>query len=331
MKISRTPFRVSFLGGGTDLPWWYQSEGGAFISCAINQYMYLSGHPMFNSNTTLLKYSRTEEVDHPSLLQHPIAREVLTYFNASGLDISVTSDIPSGTGLGSSSSFTVGLIRLVAEMTQNTLGNDEIAKLACHIEIDVLGEPIGVQDQYAASFGGLRYYEIARDGTVTSESLISNESELDWLNSAMFLIFTDSPSRSASDMLRIQHAEITSQTARKEALGKLHELTKAAKDVIRVDIRALGELVRQGWEMKKNYNSTAETSEVAKVIEIARRNGSLGEKLLGAGGGGFVLSLVEPAEAGRMVRALEPMYKVIPIGISKVGSQLIYDSQTFAT
>lgn len=291
--------------------------------------MYLAGHPMFNADTTLLKYSRTEEVSDPSLLQHPIAREVLAHFQASGLDISVTSDIPSGTGLGSSSSFTVGLIQLVAELTQSIMSTEEIAKLACQIEIEILGEPIGLQDQYAASFGGLRYYEISRDGAVASENLVTDESALKWLNSAMMLIFTDSPSRSASEMLKIQKAEVMSQESRKNSLLELLQLTKAAKEEIRSDIRAIGSLVRQGWELKKKYNSTAETNEVAEVIEIAKQNGSLGEKLLGAGGGGFVLSIVEPDQAHMVTSALSPKYKVIPIKVSNFGSQLVYDSQTF--
>ena len=320
---------MSFLGGGTDLPWWYQIEGGAFISCAINQYMYLAGHPMFNADTTLLKYSRTEEVSDPSLLQHPIAREVLSYFRTGGLDISVTSDIPSGTGLGSSSSFTVGLIQLIAELTQSAMSTEEVAKLACRIEIEILGEPIGVQDQYAASFGGLRYYEISKEGVVTSESLVTDESSLEWLNSAMLLIFTDSPSRSASEMLKIQRTEVMSQVSRKNSLLELLELTKAAREEIRSDIRALGSLVRQGWELKKKYNSTAETNEVAEVVDIAKQNGSLGEKLLGAGGGGFVLSIVEPDQLHKVMSALSPKYKVLPIKVSHFGSQLVYDSQTF--
>jgi D-glycero-alpha-D-manno-heptose-7-phosphate kinase len=203
MLISRTPLRVSFLGGGTDLPWYFEKFGGCVISMTINKHIYITGRPMFEEDTFLLRYSKLESTKNLNQIEHPIIKEVLRYFKVKSIDIGVSSDFPAGTGMGSSSAFTVGLIKLIATFTGELLTDHEIAELACKFEIDMLKEPIGKQDQYIAAFGGITEFIFHKDGSVISNPLGIATKTIHDLEDNLVLFFTGT-TRSASSILKDQ-------------------------------------------------------------------------------------------------------------------------------
>lgn len=324
MIITRTPFRVSFLGGGSDIPWFYENYGGgAVISTAINQYMYLTAHPMFDSSDVLLKYSTIEKVAEVSELKHPIAREVLSMFRARGLDISVTADIPAGTGLGSSSAFTVGLLQMISSLEGKFLTKHELAELACEIEIGKLGEPIGKQDQYASAVGGVNLHLFQADGTVESLPLVLTPESRNWLNSSMLLVRVDSTTRSASAVLLEQSQQAKARPEIHKSLVELRDLTLAAFPELQRDIKTLGSLMNESWDLKKKSSPGATNATIDDLIDLGLRNGALGAKLLGAGKGGFVLFIVEPEQQSKFIDALG-IRKVFSIKTDDQGSAVVY-------
>ena len=329
MLINRTPLRISFLGGGTDLPWWYEQHGGAFLSTSINLYIYISSNPMFQTNDILLKYSKIEKVEQAELIQHPIAREVLKTYRLSGLDISIASDVPAGTGLGSSSSFTVGLLHNLRSQLELSSTKEELASEACHIEIVKLHAPIGIQDQYAAAMGGLNYFEITEDGEVVWESIAKKPEQLAWLDDSMLLVRTSSETRSASALLTEQRNSVMADEQKQKSLLELLQLTRSSREMILRDIRSIGAFTREGWELKKKSNSRAETEEVRDIITTARDLGSLGEKALGAGGGGFVLIIAEEPIKSAIADKLESRgYHCRSVNLDYEGVKIIYDSRS---
>lgn len=294
MIITRTPFRVSFLGGGTDIPWFYETGAGAVISTSINRYMYLSGHPMFDSGEILLKYSKTERVSDASSIEHPIAREVLTMEQLNGVDISVNADFPAGSGLGSSSAFTVGLALLAAKLKGRQPSQAEIARTACHVEIERLGEPIGKQDQYASAYGGLNELQFQPNGNVDVLPVVLDDDAQSWLSRSMVLVRVNQSTRSASAILEKQRTEVLLDTAKMDSMRNLYELTKEAIIAIRSDISVLPEFVNEGWRLKKIGSSGSTTDEIDELITFGLSAGARGAKMLGAGASGFVLFLVDP-------------------------------------
>ena len=209
MIISRTPFRISFAGGGSDLPSFYRKEAGAVLSTSINRYMYIALHPFFDKNKIQLKYSKTELVGSIEEINHPIFREVLRLYNLTGVDLNSIADIPSGTGLGSSSSFTVGLLNAVRAHLGISSSGDKLAKLACNIELDKLGSPIGKQDQYAAANGGLNFITFYGDETVNVEKIIMDPSKKKELEENLVMIFVGGE-HSANKILKNQSFAISS-------------------------------------------------------------------------------------------------------------------------
>ena len=324
MIITRTPFRVSFLGGGTDIPWFYENHGGgAVISTAIDRYMYLSAHPMFANDDLLLKYSATELVKSAADLRHPIAREVLVKHDVRGLDISVSADIPAGTGLGSSSAFTVGLTQLVHASQGRFISKASLANEACHIELDLLKEPIGKQDQYASAFGGVNLYSFLPNGQVDVTPLVLDSDSIDWLNSSMVLVRVGSTSRSASDILRHQGEAAKKEQSIVRSLSGLRDLTLSSFPEIQADITRLGEFLNESWELKKASSPSATSAVIDSMIEVGLRNGALGAKLLGAGQGGFVLFLVNPSKSQNLLQAFKGAVS-LRVETDQTGSCVVY-------
>lgn len=323
MIITRTPFRVSFLGGGTDLPWFYEEETGAVISTAIDKYMYLSAHPLFSSENILLKYSTTEYVSRPQDLKHPIAREVLSRELLNGIDISVTADVPSGSGLGSSSAFTVGMEHLVAAYKNRFASQEELATRACNIEIDILKEPIGKQDQYASAYGGLNLYLFQRDGTVDVRPLNLSPENWDFLAKSMVLVRVGTGSRSASKILGEQAQSSKKGTKQFNALKDLRDLTVASFSTISNDIRELPRILNASWELKKISNPNASNQEIDELISKGKSLGASGSKLLGAGSSGFVLFIVEPEMRQNFIERLSGR-NCLAIRPDRTGSTVIY-------
>jgi D-glycero-alpha-D-manno-heptose-7-phosphate kinase len=324
MILTRTPFRVSFLGGGSDIPWFYEEfGGGAVLSTAIDRHMYISGHDLFDSDDTLVKYSKTERVVAPEHLKHPIAREVLTRAGIRGIDISVTADIPAGTGLGSSSAFTVGLINLVRTYSSLAVDPDTLASEACKVELEYLKEPIGKQDQYATAFGGLNLIRFQDDGSVLVEPLNLGLEAMDWLSNAIVLVRLDQQTRSASAVLEGQKAASHLDSKVASALVDAREIAIAGALAIRSDVTKLGELVRASWDLKKLSHPTSNLEVADQLITHGLKHGAIGGKLLGAGGGGFVMFIVNPSQKRVLIESVGKVALIEP-RIELLGSAIVY-------
>lgn len=295
MIITRSPLRISLGGGGTDLPSYYQKHGGFVLSAAINRYVYITINEAFRPRI-ILKYSKLEDVERWEEIQHPIIREALKLTGIMGpyLEIVSLSDIPAGTGLGSSGSFTTALLRGLHTMKRNFVPPQELAEQACHIEIDLLHEPVGKQDQYISAFGGITCFEFLPDDTVIAEPLKIAAETLANLEDSLLLFFTGA-SRSAGEVLRDQDARTRENAA--EMLDNLHltkQLGHESRDaLVSGDLRKFAELMHTHWEHKKKRSPGMSSNFIDEMYELARANGAMGGKLIGAGGGGFLMLYTE--------------------------------------
>jgi D-glycero-alpha-D-manno-heptose-7-phosphate kinase len=304
MIISRAPMRISLGGGGTDLPSYYREHGGFVLSAAIDKYVYITLHETFQREF-LIKYSLTEVVQTIEEIKHPIIREALRMVpvEAPHLEIVSMSDIPAGSGLGSSGSFTVALLRALHTMNKEFVPRQILAEQACHIEIDVLGEPVGKQDQYIASFGGITGFDFCPDGQVRVTPLPISTETLYNLEDNLLLFFTGF-TRSASAILSEQDQK--TRGGDKAMIEHLHAIkqfgyeSKAALEC--GDLRRFAEIMHEHWERKKYRSKSMTNSSIDDFYQLARRNGALGGKLIGAGGGGFLMLYSE--DKTRLRRAL---------------------------
>jgi D-glycero-alpha-D-manno-heptose-7-phosphate kinase len=293
--ITRSPLRISLGGGGTDLPSYYRKHGGFVLSAAINRYVYITINEAFRPRI-ILKYSKLEDVERWEDIQHPIIREALRLTGVQGpyLEIVSLSDIPAGTGLGSSGSFTTALLRALHTMNRNFVPPRELAEQACHIEIDLLKEPVGKQDQYIAAFGGITCFEFLPDDRVVAEPLKIASETLANLEDNLLLFFTGA-SRSAAEVLRDQDRRTRDNAS--EMLENLHHtkhLGHASRDALLAgDLRKFADLMHVHWEHKKKRSPGISSSRIDEMYELARANGALGGKLIGAGGGGFLMLYTE--------------------------------------
>ncbi|HLY17886.1 MAG TPA: hypothetical protein VKR61_11725 [Bryobacteraceae bacterium] len=296
MIITRSPLRISLGGGGTDLPSYYREHTGFVISAAIDKYVYITLHETF-SQELLIKYSQMEHVEEVDQVKHPIVREALRLVGVGPqpfLEIVSMSDIPAGTGLGSSGSFAVALLRALHAWKRNLIPRQDLAEQACHIEIDVLHEPVGKQDQYIASFGGITCFQFLPDGHVDVAPLQLAGETLANLEDNLLLFFTGF-TRSASAILEEQDT----RTRRRDAdmISQLHvvkQLGCESKEALeRGDLGRFAELMHVHWEHKKARSRSMTNSSIDEYYELARRNGALGGKLIGAGGGGFLMLYTE--------------------------------------
>jgi len=295
MIITRSPLRITLGGGGTDLPSYYEKHGGLLIAAAIDKYVYITLHQTFEQEL-IVKYSRMERISKVEDVQHPIVRECLRLvgFDNPSLEITSMADIPAGTGLGSSGSFTTALLKALHTLKKNIVHPRELAEQACHVELTLLQEPIGKQDQYTAAFGGMTRFEFKPDGTVGAEPLQLAAETLYNLEDNLLLFFTGQ-SRSASAILR-QQDEAT-RSGRTEMLENLHfvkEMAHRSRNALESgDLRAFAELMNEHWQRKKQRSAEMSSREIDEWYDLARRNGALGGKLIGAGGGGFLLFYAE--------------------------------------
>lgn len=288
MIISRTPLRISFAGGGSDLPAYYREEGGAVLSTAIDKYVYLAVHRYFYPGQTLLKYSRTERVDNLDDIQHPIFRECLKMLGLHGLDISSMADVPAGTGLGSSSSFTVSLLNVLHAYKHEAVGPEYLARTACEVEIERLGDPIGKQDQYAAAYGGLNYIRFLPDESVVVEKVVMNPAVKAQLERNLVMIYTGG-TRSASALLARQ-GQAMGDRAKRETMRRMVAMAGELRSVLeKGEIDDFGHILHEGWMLKQSLSGEISNATVAALYEKGLKAGAIGGKLLGAGGSGFVL------------------------------------------
>jgi D-glycero-alpha-D-manno-heptose-7-phosphate kinase len=322
--ISRTPFRMSFVGGGSDLPAFYREHGGAVLSAAIDKYVYVTVNKKFD-DAIRVAYSKTEEVDSVSLIEHRLVRAALTHAGLTGgVEITTVADIPArGTGLGSSSSFTVALLQALAAFAGRHSSSATLAADACHIEIDVCGEPIGKQDQYAAAYGGFNLIEFLPDGAVKVSPVICSSKTYEALQQHILLLYTGI-TRSASALLRSQSEAVSQDRAKSVTLRRMVELTHQLRDEIqRDDLDAFGEILHENWELKKTLTSGISTDDIDGWYATARQHGARGGKVLGAGAGGFLMLYAPPETHLRICHAL-PMLRPIPVRFERFGSQVIF-------
>jgi D-glycero-alpha-D-manno-heptose-7-phosphate kinase len=322
--ITRTPFRVSFAGGGSDLPSYYRRHGGAVVSTAISKYMYVTVNKRFD-DTIRISYTRTEIVDRPDDLQHDIVRAALRKVGIDrGVEISTIADIPAGTGLGSSSTLTVGLLHALHAYAQRFAGAERLAEEACEIEIDSLGKPIGKQDQYAAAFGGLNYIRFNKDDSVVIEPIVCASATRRHLKDCLLLFYTGL-TRKSEQILSEQKTK-TEKGDADNYLSSLVELAEELRNALCHDEpAAVGDILHRAWLVKREIVSGISDPQIDRWYEEARAAGAIGGKLLGAGGGGFLLLYCEP-ERQRALRG-----RMAEIGLREVeftfegqGSRIIY-------
>lgn len=303
MIITKTPFRVSFCGGGSDMSTFYKQYGGCVLSTSINRYMYLTIHPYFDETKTCLRYSSTEIVDNIKDIKHSIFKQVLKDMNVSGVEISSTADVPSGTGLGSSSAFTVGLLHTLHCYQGKYVSKEDIAAQACSVEIEKLGNPIGKQDQYAAACGGLNFIEFNKDDTVRVSPIIMDVETKEKLQNNLVMFYTGI-THDANVILAEQKKNISLEDKSKN----LVQMCKLAKDMKaaleRNELSDFGKILNEGWIRKKELASGVTSPKIDELYECAMHNGASGGKLLGAGGGGFLLFYCEESKQKKLEQAL---------------------------
>lgn len=295
MIITRSPLRISLGGGGTDLPSYYREHGGFVVSAAIDKYVYITLHQTFFEEM-IIKYSQMERVLKLSDIQHPLIREALILADQGEkfLEITSMSDIPAGTGLGSSGSFLAALLHALHIHTKQVKTRHELAEQACHIEIDRLDEPVGKQDQYIASFGGLTCFEFSKNDDVQVGALNIAPETLANLEDNLALFYTGI-TRSASEILREQDTRSKSRDdAMTENLHFVKELGYQVKAALEEgELRKFAEIMQIHWERKKQRSGSMSNPQINEWYELAMRHGALGGKLIGAGGGGFLMFYTE--------------------------------------
>jgi D-glycero-alpha-D-manno-heptose-7-phosphate kinase len=295
MVLTRSPLRISLGGGGTDLPSYYRNHGGFLISAAIDKYVFVSVTRPFTLGISL-KYSRLEYVQKVADVQHPIIRECLALMKSESprIEITTLADIPAGTGLGSSGSFTTALLKALYAHEKLFLHPDELARLACHVEIDLLKEPIGKQDQYIAAFGGITCFTFSPDESVEAVPLKLGPDTLLDLEDNLLLFFTGQH-RSASSILKDQ--DVRTRDSDSEMISNLHEIkdlaTRSKKALEDGRCAAFGELMHEHWVSKKKRSDGITNPAIDAWYELGRANGAIGGKVVGAGGGGFLLFYAE--------------------------------------
>ena len=321
MIISRTPFRMSFAGGGTDLRSFYKIEYGAVTSTTIDKYMFITVNKRFD-RTIRVSYSKTEIVETVDEIKHSIVREALKLVGIdNGIEITSISDIPAGTGLGSSSSFTVGLLNSLYAYKGKHKSAEELAEEACKIEIDILGEPIGKQDQYAAAYGGLLHIQFNSDESVFVNPVICAKEIKAELNDKLMAFYTG-VSRQSRDILKNQKENTEGKF---EYLKKMRDVSVQIQDVLIEgrNLDKIGELLHQVWMNKKELARDISTGKIDTYYQRALEEGALGGKILGAGGGGFLLLFCERQNQPRVRQALSHL-REFNFRFEPQGSKIIY-------
>jgi D-glycero-alpha-D-manno-heptose-7-phosphate kinase len=324
MIISRTPLRMSFVGGGSDLPSFYRRHGGAVVSTAINKFVYITLNEKFDHRIRV-SYSRTEEADSVAQIQHPLVRESMSLLGvAGGIELTSIADIPSkGSGLGSSSAFTVGLLNALHAYAGRYASAEQLAQEACAIEIERCGEPIGKQDQYAAAFGGFNFIEFNADDSVRVEPILCKRETLAQLQENILMFYTGI-SRSASAILKNQQEVVASSEAKQQMLQRMVALARELKGELQKNkVERFGEILHQGWELKREMTGEISSAEIDGWYAAARKAGAVGGKLLGAGTGGFMMFYAPKEKHEGIATALKELRR-IPVKFEPQGSRIIF-------
>lgn len=324
MIISKTPLRMSFVGGGSDLPVFYRKYGGAVVSTAINKFVYITVNKKFDERIRL-SYSKTEDAKSPEKIRHPLVREALEMLGIrGGVEITSIADIPArGTGLGSSSSFTVGLLNALHAFANRHASAAKLAEESCFIEIERCGEPIGKQDQYAAAFGGLNLIQFNPDDSVSVDPIICKHETLRQLQENL-LVFYTGITRSASTLLKTQSTAVATDKAKQKAMKRMVELAHALKiELQKNNLGAFGEIIHENWELKRGLTDGVSNKEIDDWYTRARKAGATGGKLLGAGSGGFLMFCAPRERHEQISRALSDLRRT-DLHFEPQGSKIIF-------
>ncbi len=331
MIITRTPFRISFFGGGTDYPHWYEEHGGTVLSTTINKYCYISCRylPPFFPYKYRIRYTYREETKEISEIKHPSVKECLNYLAIDrGIEMVHTSDIPARSGVGSSSAFTVGFLGALSALKGKMVTKRSLARDAIHVEQKILKENVGSQDQVAAAFGGLNKIEFGGNRNFYVQPITISQEKLALFQSHLMLFFTGL-SRTASDIAKKQIASIS---VKKRELRIMKEMVEEAINLLNgrnSDIKEIGKLLHESWSIKKNLTDLISTSKIEEIYDAAIGAGAAGGKLLGAGGGGFILFFASPEVQPAIKEKLKDLLYV-PFDFEDLGSQIIlYATQDF--
>lgn len=331
MIICRTPYRISFFGGGTDYPGWYRSHGGAVLATTIDKYCYLTCRhlPPFFEHRIRVVYRKIETCRHAGEVDHPVVREAMRFLKLDGdVELHHVGDLPARSGMGSSSSFTVALLHALHALRGEMVTKTQLAREALYLEQDALKETVGSQDQVMAAHGGLRHVKFHASGEITIDPLILPRSRVRELESHLMLFYTGI-ARTAADVAKSYAADLE---ARRRQLRIMKELVDESVDILCSggEIGGFGELMHEGWLAKRSLSAQVSNAEVDAMYESARAAGALGGKLTGAGGGGFLLLFVEPGRRAAVREALGDRLHV-PFRFETEGSQIIfYEPQELA-
>ena len=322
MIIVQTPLRISFFGGGTDFPSFFMEEGGCVLSSAIDKYIFVSVKERFDKKLRV-GYTQTEMVDCVDEIQHELIREALRMTGIhSSLEVTTMGDIPSeGSGLGSSSTVTVGALHAMYTYLGEIVSAEQLARDACNIEMDILKKPIGIQDQYIAAYGNLRYFEFLPGGQVKAEKVKLDPESLRAFNDRFLLFFTG-VSRRADNILKEQKENIKDRTT---VLREMKQMVHEARKVLAIgDFDMFGQLLHESWKLKKSLAGSITNGAIDNLYELARRNGATGGKITGAGGGGFLLLYV-PYEKQQSVRKALCELRELPFRLESDGTKVIFN------
>ncbi len=324
MIISRTPYRISFFGGGTDYPLWFREHGGAVLATSINHYCYVSCRffPPFFQHLSRVVWSKIELVSDNADIEHPAVRAVTEFLKIDqGVEIHHQGDLPARSGLGSSSSFTVGLLHALYALQGSMSSKEELAKQAIHVEQTLLAENVGVQDQIQVAMGGLNRIEIAPSGSFQVQPVPLNDGRLEELESHVLLLYTG-VARTASD---VAAAQLKTMGQRTNELHRMRAMVDEASGILTGggSMEDFGGLLDEAWRIKRGLSDKIAPPFVDEIYARARNAGALGGKLLGAGGGGFMMLFVRPEDHEKVLRALSELL-VVPIKFETNGTQLVY-------
>ena len=326
MIIVRSPLRVSLLGGGSDFSSFYTYRNGVVVSFALDKYIYITINKLVETNDILIKYSKLERVQNINHIQHPIIRAVLQRFELKGIDISVSSDIPAGTGLGSSSSFTVGLLKSVSEYKGINLSKADLAKIACEIEIEDLKEPIGKQDQYSASFGGINHFVFHQNGDVASLPLLGRDL-LETQVTQCCLLLRIGTVRQSSSILTDQ-SEKLNRGINLNLIDGLVDIAEKFCSKFPESVTELGSFLTESWRLKVRLADGITNSEIEGTLETAIKFGAKGGKLLGAGKSGYILLVFgDYSTRGEFINQHSDKFVIILPRVDSEGCKVIFRSE----
>lgn len=321
MIVSKTPLRISFVGGGSDFYNYYSQFGGAVVTSSIDKFIYVTLNTKFDHGIRL-SYSKTENVNSSNDIEHNLVKKCLNYFSImDGIELTTIADIPSkGSGLGSSSSFSISLIHCILNYLKKDISKKKLAELACMLEIELCKEPIGKQDQYAAAYGGINLIEFKKNDDICVTNLAPNDKYLDNLQSELCLFYTGI-TREASSILTSQNEDIKKDDLKQKALKKMVSLSYELCNVIKSEnIQDFGNLLHENWILKKSLNNSISNSFIDEAYSFAMENGALGGKILGAGAGGFFLFHIPKEYQNKIIKMFEGKLRYIPFQFDFKGS-----------